>query len=268
MPTCAASSTRWPTLTPCAMCTRLSILVPARIRVSPTAGRSIVELAPISTSSSMTTSAVLRDLQMRAVGLLREPEAVAADHGAVVQDDAVADDHALADRDVRVDDAVVADPGAGADDDVGIDDGAGADGRAGADRDERPDRDVGANRARRPRRCSADRRPAAAATAARTAPRPARTRGTACRCAARRSAAPRRIAWAADRITADARVVPSNEHVPGVGHERQIAGLRVLDARHAEDLDVAGVRGGAAFEAALQLVGQVAKLHQRACCAA
>ena len=40
----------------------------------------------------------LRDLQVRAVGLLREAEAVAAEDDAVVEDDAVADDDALADR--------------------------------------------------------------------------------------------------------------------------------------------------------------------------
>ena len=34
---------------------------------------------------------VLRDLQVRAVGLLGEAEAVAADDGAVLQDDAIAD---------------------------------------------------------------------------------------------------------------------------------------------------------------------------------
>ena len=43
-------------VTPCAICTRLSIFAPAPIRVSPTAGRSMVVFAPISTSSSITTS--------------------------------------------------------------------------------------------------------------------------------------------------------------------------------------------------------------------
>ena len=55
MPTWPASSTFFPIVTPCAICTRLSILLPAPTRVSPTAGRSIAELAPISTSSSITT---------------------------------------------------------------------------------------------------------------------------------------------------------------------------------------------------------------------
>ena len=77
-----------PTPTPCAICTRLSILVPAPIRVSPTAGRSMVVLAPISTSSSITTDADLRNLVVRAVGPAGEAEAVAADHRAVLHDDA------------------------------------------------------------------------------------------------------------------------------------------------------------------------------------
>ena len=55
MPTCAASRTFRPSRTPCPTCTRLSIFVPAWIRVSPIAGRSIATCAPISTSSSMTT---------------------------------------------------------------------------------------------------------------------------------------------------------------------------------------------------------------------
>ena len=89
---------------------------------------------------------VLRDLQVRAVGLLDEAEAVAADHGAVLEDHAVADLHALANRHVRMDHAVVADDGAGPDDDVGINDRPRADRRACADDDERADRDVGAER--------------------------------------------------------------------------------------------------------------------------
>ena len=52
---------------------------------------------------------VLGNLQVRAVGLLREPEAVAADDAAVENRHPVADDDVLADRDARVQDAVVAD---------------------------------------------------------------------------------------------------------------------------------------------------------------
>ena len=68
----AASSCR--PRTPCAICTRLSILVPGLIRVSPTAGRSIVVFAPISTSSSITTVGDLRDLLVRAVVACAKPK--------------------------------------------------------------------------------------------------------------------------------------------------------------------------------------------------
>ena len=78
-------------------------MVPAPIRVSPTAGRSIVVFAPISTSSSIDHAADLRNLVVRAVGPLREAEAVAADDRAVLDDDAIADPHALANRHARVD---------------------------------------------------------------------------------------------------------------------------------------------------------------------
>ena len=98
MPTCAASSTRRPTATPCAMCTRLSIFVPAPMRVSPTAG-------PIDRRVRADLDVVfdddvgeLRNLQVRPVCLRREAEAVAADDDAVVQDHAMADRDALADR--------------------------------------------------------------------------------------------------------------------------------------------------------------------------
>ena len=80
-----------PITTPCPICTRLSIFVPAQIRVSPTAGRSIVVFAPISTSSSMTTSALLRDLQVRPVGLGDEAEAFAANDRTVLHDDPIAE---------------------------------------------------------------------------------------------------------------------------------------------------------------------------------
>ena len=67
------AATFLPSTTPCAICTRLSIFVPALMRVSPTAGRSIVVLAPISTSSSITTGAGLRNLLVRAVGRCAKP---------------------------------------------------------------------------------------------------------------------------------------------------------------------------------------------------
>ena len=91
MPTCAASSTSRPSVTPCAICTRLSIFVPAPIRVSPTAGRSIVVLRADLDVVFDHHVGELRNLQMRAVRLPREAEAVAADDGAVLHDHAIAD---------------------------------------------------------------------------------------------------------------------------------------------------------------------------------
>ena len=88
------------------------------MRVSPTAARSMVVLAPISTSSSMTTVPTCGILSWRPSASAREAEAVAADHGAVLHDHAIADHDALADRHVRVQQAVGADDGAGADRDV------------------------------------------------------------------------------------------------------------------------------------------------------
>ena len=84
-------------------------------------------------------AADLRDLLVRAVGVAREAEAVAADHRAVLHDHAVAELHALADRHARMQDAVVADAGVRTDDDVGVDDRAGADPGARLDDGERAD---------------------------------------------------------------------------------------------------------------------------------
>src|SRR5580698_7595094 len=52
IPVCAAMITFFPIRQLCPICTRLSIFVPRPIRVSPSAPRSIVVFAPISTSSS------------------------------------------------------------------------------------------------------------------------------------------------------------------------------------------------------------------------
>ena len=51
----AAITTLRPMVQLCAMCTRLSIFVPWPMRVSPSAPLSIVTLAPIQTSSSITS---------------------------------------------------------------------------------------------------------------------------------------------------------------------------------------------------------------------
>ena len=115
MPTCAASSTRRPTATPCATWTRLSILVPAPIA-------RLADRRPVDRRVRADFNVVfdhdvgvLRNLQVRAVFLPGEAEAVAADDHAVVKRHAVADDDAIANRDLRVDDAVVADARAGTD---------------------------------------------------------------------------------------------------------------------------------------------------------
>ena len=90
MPTCAASSTFRPIVTPCAIWTRLSILVPAPIRVSPTAGRSIAVLRADLDVVFDDDAADLRNLVVGAVRPPREAEAVAADDRAVLDDDAIA----------------------------------------------------------------------------------------------------------------------------------------------------------------------------------
>src|SRR5204862_2784357 len=82
----------------------------------------------------------LRNLEVRAVRLPREPESVAAEHDAVVQNHAVSDNDAVANRGVRVHDAVVADARARANGDVRIKDGPRANRGAGADTDERTNR--------------------------------------------------------------------------------------------------------------------------------
>ena len=62
MPACATMMQRSPIVQLCPICTRLSILVPRPIRVSPSVPRSTVEFAPISTSSSIHDAADVVDL--------------------------------------------------------------------------------------------------------------------------------------------------------------------------------------------------------------
>ena len=196
---------------------------------------------------------VLRNLQMRAVGLSREPEPVAADDHAVVQDDAIADDDAFSDRDMGVQRAVVADRRAGTDDDVRIHDRSRADRRARADGDKGSYRHIGSDdgvtgdRAqaidplRRRRRASEDRERA-------------RERGV-------------RIVGAEHRTSVGRRSVSSENHggrvgareigrVLRVGEEGQIAGLRLLERRDAQNLHVA-----IAFETAMETLGQFFQSH-------
>ena len=84
----------------------------------------------------------LRDLFVGPVAAAHEAVAVAADHHTVLQDDAIAEGHAFANRDVRVDDAVRADARTGADRHVGVDDRSIANCGALADRHKRRDRHV------------------------------------------------------------------------------------------------------------------------------
>ena len=76
--------TLWPTWT------RLSILVPRPMRVAPRAPRSMVVLAPISTSSAISNAPDLGEL-MVAAGLERISKPVAAHHATAVQDHAGTD---------------------------------------------------------------------------------------------------------------------------------------------------------------------------------
>ena len=87
-----ATITQWrPITTLWAICTRLSILVPSPITVSASAPRSMVVLAPISTSSPMMTRPICGTFRWP-FGAHGEAEAVLADAHAGVDDDAVADE--------------------------------------------------------------------------------------------------------------------------------------------------------------------------------
>ena len=118
-----ASSTLRPTVTPWPICTRLSILVPALMRVSPTAGRSTVVLAPSSTSSSMTTVAtwgIFSCVLHRPYARMPEPSPpMTTPFWRITRWPIVTRSRY---RHAGMDDAVVADTCAGTDGDVGVDD--------------------------------------------------------------------------------------------------------------------------------------------------
>ena len=111
----------WPIIT------RLSILVPSPIRVVSNVARSIVQLAPISTSLLDLEPAGMRDLHVPSVDLA-VAESVAAQHAPGVDLDPVAQDDVRIEHGVGMDDAVAAQLAAVADD------GAGMEGRSVADR--------------------------------------------------------------------------------------------------------------------------------------
>ena len=119
------------------ICTRLSILVPSPITVSPLPPRSIVVLAPISTLSWMMTRPSCGTLTWP-LGARLVAKAVLPDVAAGVHDDAVADQR-MHDRGARPDRAVAADLHVRPDHRVGADHGARADRRR-AGRSPRRDR--------------------------------------------------------------------------------------------------------------------------------
>ena len=135
MPTCAAISTLRPTVTPWPICTRLSILVPVLMRVSPTAGRSTVVFAP-SYIVLDDDDGNLRDFFVRAITTTHEAIAIAANDHAVLQNHAIPDGAALANGDVQMDRAIAAHRGA-CNSRVRIDHCAVANTRAFTNRDER-----------------------------------------------------------------------------------------------------------------------------------
>jgi len=87
-------------------------------------------------------TALLRDLVMRAGGVGDEAEAIAADHRAVLDDDASAEARAASQGHTRVEHAIVADDRLGAHDGMRMNRDAIADARGALDDDERADRDV------------------------------------------------------------------------------------------------------------------------------
>ena len=145
MPTWAASSVYSPICTPWAICTRLSIFVPAPDPRLPHCRPIDRRIRPDLHVVFDDDVALLRDLVMNALVVGDEAEPVTANHRSVLHDDARADDRAVANRDAGVEDRVVADLRFGADDDVRVEDDAIADHGLRADDHERADRDVAAD---------------------------------------------------------------------------------------------------------------------------
>ncbi len=189
---------------------------------------------------------------MNALVVGDEAEPVTANYRSVLHDDARADDRAVANRDARVKDRVVADLRFGADNDVRVEDDAIADHGLRADDHERADRDVTADaRVRRDDsgRVHASGWPLIAPEQREgLGKRAVRMRGAQHRARCRRG-----IFGQDDRRGARR---PSGLGVARVGQERQVARTGLLQAGDAHDVDLA-----IAFEAGVQPVGQVAKLH-------
>ena len=230
--------------------------MPAPIRVSPTAGRSIVVFAPISTSSSMTTPPICGILWWVPSGRRAKPKPSLPIDGAVLQHDAVADADALADRDARRAARSRRRRRVPADCDVRMHDRARADARAVADRRERTDRHVGAERD-----AFAD---AARGDARLAAGRHGSANSSTARANARYGCRARSIAHgaASARLAEDDGRRPRRAQLGGVlriGEEGEIARARVLDAGDAADLDVA-----VPFEPALDARRDVLELQTSA----
>ncbi len=142
MPACPQRSECSPTMTLCPICTRLSILVPRPMTVSPSVARSIAALAPISTSSSSRTIPTCGILRCdAAVPDVSEP--VRADDGARLQDAARPDPAPVENRGVGVQEAVLPDGGILAHEGAGREHRARADAGAGGDRGPGSHRDAG-----------------------------------------------------------------------------------------------------------------------------
>ncbi len=184
-----------------------------------------------------------------------EAKAVAADHGAVLDRDAMADLDPLADRHAGVEDAVVADPCAPSDNGVRIQDRARADARPRFDDGERADRGVGRDRGvvgdERARVNAGRRLPCGGEERDRTREREIRV----CRPEHRTGG---RLCLLAEDDGRSARR-PQRRSVLVVGEEGDVSRRRLLDAGHAMHVDRA-----ISFEAALEALGEFTEFQASA----
>ena len=154
-PTCPASTTESPivvlpaiptcdtsmTLRPTHPVRNLHEVVDLRARLNPVSNRRPIDCGVGADLHVIFNhhGRVLGNFLVGAVGPGRKAEAVAANHGAVLHDDAVAKLAPLADGDVRVDQAVIADGRPGIDHGMGVNHGAGPDDDTRANEGIRPD---------------------------------------------------------------------------------------------------------------------------------
>ena len=182
-----------------------------------------------------------------AIGTAREAEPVAADDGAVLHHDTIAEPHALADRRARMEDAVVANAGARANGDVRVDDRPRADGGSFADADEGCNRCVGGDG-----RAGCD---VGEPVHARRAPFGRREDSDRAREGQIRIGRAQHRAWRRlVLLTEDDGRRPGCPHrrdVLRVGEERDVARPGVFQPCHAPDIDRA-----VAFETAVQALGE------------